>query len=93
MAGSSHHNIIETDRWPDYTMQSAYLRDIARLRYWRRKVGELMNKDISKGKVKQTKGELKQKMGKVSGNNPQLEISKVCPSCQNPRWDKTPRKS
>jgi hypothetical protein len=51
----------------------------------------LMNKDIAKGKVKQAKGNIKEKVGKVTIDKSQLEIPKVCPSCSNPRWDKTAR--
>ncbi len=51
-----------------------------------------MNKDIAKGKVKQAKGNIKEKVGKVTGDKSQLEIPKICPSCHNPRWDKTARK-
>jgi len=52
-----------------------------------------MNKDIfSKGKTKQSKGE-KKITGKTTNDKSQPGIPKVCPSCQNPRWDKTPRKS
>ena len=50
-----------------------------------------MNKDIAKGKVKQAKGNIKEKVGKVTGDKSQLEIPKICPSCHNPRWDKTAR--
>jgi hypothetical protein len=52
-----------------------------------------MNKDVAKGKVKQTKGEIKQDTGKLSNTKSQTGMPKICPSCQNPRWDKTPRKS
>ena len=50
-----------------------------------------MNKDIAKGKVKQTKGDIKKKVGKVTGDKFQLEIPKISPSAHNPRWDKTAR--
>ena len=63
---------------------------------WRRclqskKEVALMNKDIAKGKMKQAKGNIKEKVGKVTIDKSQLEIPKVCPSCSNPRWDKTAR--
>jgi hypothetical protein len=50
-----------------------------------------MNKDVAKGKMKQAKGNIKEKVGKVTIDKSQLEIPKVCPSCSNPRWDKTAR--
>ena len=50
-----------------------------------------MNKDISKGKMKQAKGNINENTGKITDDKPKLEIPKICPSCHNPRWDKTAR--
>ena len=37
-----------------------------------------MNKDIAKGKVKQAKGNIKEKVGKITDYKSQLEIPKIC---------------
>jgi hypothetical protein len=50
-----------------------------------------MNKDTAKGKIKQARGKAKENVGKVTGDQSQLEIPKTCPGCHNPRWDKTAR--
>jgi hypothetical protein len=52
-----------------------------------------MNKDIAKGKVKQAKGDMKENAGKITKSQSNLLAPKACPGCQNPRWDKTARKS
>ena len=52
-----------------------------------------MNKDIPKGDLEQSKADMKKNAGKLTNGKSQTGIPKVCPSCQNPRWDKTPRKS
>ena len=50
-----------------------------------------MNKDMDKGKGKQPKEHIKDNTGKLTVDQSQLEIPKTCPSCHNPRWDKTAR--
>ena len=50
-----------------------------------------MNKDVTKGKVKQAKGGMKDTAGKVTNDQARIEVPKICPSCHNPRWDKTAR--
>ncbi len=44
-------------------------------------------------RLKQTKVNIKENVGKLPDNKSEPGISKNCPSCNNPRWDKTPRKS
>ena len=50
-----------------------------------------MNKDVSNGKLKRAKGNTKGNAGNKTDYKPKLAIPKICPSCQNPRWDKTAR--
>lgn len=40
-----------------------------------------------------SKADVKKASRKDSSAKSQTGMPKVCPSCQNPRWDKTPRKS
>ncbi len=44
-------------------------------------------------RLRQTEIDIKEKAGKVSGDKSNTKVGKGCPTCQNPRWDKTPRKS
>jgi hypothetical protein len=50
----------------------------------------MLNKDMNR-RMKPVKGE--SKSGKVTGNIQNTEVSKDCSTCQNPRHDKTARKS
>ena len=50
----------------------------------------MLNKDMNK-RLKPVKGE--GNVGKVKDAKVNSEISKDCPSCNNPRHDKTARKS
>jgi hypothetical protein len=50
-----------------------------------------MNNNVARGKVRQAKGDMKEKAGKVTKSQSQLFAPKACQSCQNPRWDKTAR--
>lgn len=44
-------------------------------------------------RLRQTKIDIKEKAGKITGDSSNTKAAKSCPTCQNPRWDKTPRKS
>ena len=44
-------------------------------------------------KTKQTEIDIESKAGKVTGDKANTKVGKGCPTCQNPRWDKTPRNS
>jgi hypothetical protein len=50
----------------------------------------MLNKDMNR-RMKPVKGE--NKGSKVSGSVHNTEVSKDCQTCQNPRHDKTARKS
>ena len=52
-----------------------------------------MSKDPFSKDAKQSKADSKKAAGKDSNTKSQTGMPKVCPSCRNPRWDKTPRKS
>lgn len=44
-------------------------------------------------KPRQTRIDIQENAGKVTGDKANTKETKSCPTCQNPRWDKTPRKS
>jgi len=44
-------------------------------------------------RLRQTRIDIPEKAGKVTGDKSNTKAAKGCPTCQNPRWDKTPRKS
>ena len=42
-------------------------------------------------RLRQTRVNIKDNVGKLSSGKSESGISKNCPSCNNPRWDKTAR--
>jgi hypothetical protein len=44
-------------------------------------------------KLRQTKVNIKENAGKLPGGKSESGVPKDCTSCNNPSWDKTPRKS
>jgi len=46
---------------------------------------------IKISRKKQIKVDLKENTGKLFDNKSETAIPKICPSCHNPRWNKTPR--
>ncbi len=44
-------------------------------------------------KLRQNKAEIKEETGKITAKDVNTKVPKSCATCQNPRWDKTPRKS
>jgi hypothetical protein len=50
-----------------------------------------MNEDITKGKAKQNKRKIAEETAKSANDKSQRDVPKICPSCENPRWDKTAR--
>jgi hypothetical protein len=44
-------------------------------------------------RLRQTRANTKENVGQLNNNKSESGTSKTCPSCSNPRWDKTARKS
>jgi hypothetical protein len=55
------------------------------------KVMQSMADNVSKGKTNQNKGKVREELGKITKAQSELFAPKACPTCQNPRWDKTAR--